>query len=454
MPSNNTAMHSLSEWRLNQTRSLLLLVSLLIAAILPGLHFMLKIIPGLPADPLGIRLIAAGTILLFGTLTYLLKPLHRFSEAVLFFNVTLLLCVDILLITHAQNNLIHISAGLLAIFGAQVLFTRFWYCLSSYALALVFQIAYTASVTDIRDFRNLTTIFIYGNAYAVSALLAYLHIKQLDRDFAQRKEILALKQTQDGDYYLTSLLIEPLIRNSAKSALIAVDFYIEQKKKVRFYENDFDLGGDICVSDRVKLAGEDFVFFFNGDAMGKSSQGAGGALVTGSLLHSILARSHTSREMQISPERWLMAVYREIQRIMESFDGSMYVSAVFGLISEKTGALLYLNAEHPFSVLYRAGQASFTENEISVHKLGVPFAQKPKIYARQLLQGDIFLIASDGRDDLLVNGNFLDYKIADRPRFLTLVEAAQGNLKEIAAAVHGSGEVTDDLSMIRIEYKA
>ena len=448
----NTPMHSLSEWRLNQTRRLLLLVSLLIAAILPGLHFMLKIIPDLPPDPLGIRLIAAGVILTLGTLTYFLKPLHKFSEAILFFNVTLLLCVDILLITHAKNNLIHISAGLLAIFGAQVLFTRFWFCLSSYAIALVFQIAYTAATTDIGDFRNLTTIFVYGNAYAVSALLAYLHIRQLDHDFSQRKEILALKDTQDGDYYLTSLLIEPLIRNEAKSDIVKVDFYLEQKKKVNFHGNDFELGGDLCVSDRVSFAGEDFIFFFNGDAMGKSSQGAGGALVTGSLLHSILARSRRLQKSNISPARWLVAVYREIQRIMESFDGSMYVSAVFGLVSERDGSLLYVNAEHPFCVLYRDGKAAFAETEISMHKIGVPFRQKPMLYGRKLLHGDIFIVGSDGRDDLAVSGAKTT-TLADFERFPGLVENGAGNLEKIVANIRRTGEITDDLSLIRIEYK-
>lgn len=435
-----------------QSRTLLLWISLLIAFILPGLHFMLMIIPGLPPDPLPLRLITAAVVLLIGTAFYFITQLQRYAEQAIFVNVTLLLCVDIVLITNAKNNLIHISAGLLAIFGAQVLFTRFRYCLGSYGFALLFQIIYTAVKSDITDFRNLTTVFIYSNAYLVSGLLAYLHIRQLDRDFAQRRQIFELKQQQDGDYYLTSLLLEPLIRNGVKSPAVSVQFFIEQKKKVHFQGKDFEIGGDFCVADRITLGGEPYIFFFNGDAMGKSSQGAGGALVTGSLLHSIISRSKKLADTQLSPVRWLSSVYREIQLIMESFDGSMYVSAVFGVVGEISGEMFYINAEHPLCVLVRDGRAEFAEPEISVHKIGAPFHLTPKIYHRNLRPGDVFIAGSDGRDDLLLSDNLARSVVHENEEFPARVEAARGELIEIADNIRRSGQLTDDLSLLRIAF--
>lgn len=62
--------------------------------------------------------------------------------------------------------------------------------------------------------------------------------EDLERKVQERTEILTrtlgeineLKFQQDGDYYLTSLLIEPLSRNSVSSEKVTVEFFLKQKK--------------------------------------------------------------------------------------------------------------------------------------------------------------------------------------------------------------------------------
>ncbi len=105
--------------------------------------------------------------------------------------------------------------------------------------------------------------------------------------------------------------------------------------------------------------------------MGKSIQGAGGALVLGVVFLSFIKRTQMIVESQNkSPERWIKECFYELQTIFESFDGSMLVSVVLGLVEEDTGVLYYLNAEHPWTVLYRDENASFIEDELELRKIG------------------------------------------------------------------------------------
>ena len=48
----------------------------------------------------------------------------------------------------------------------------------------------------------------------------------------------------------------------------------------------------------------------------------------------------------------------------------MLVSAVMGVLEEDTGFMYYINAEHPMSVLYRDGKASFITKIPKPFKLG------------------------------------------------------------------------------------
>lgn len=194
--------------------------------------------------------------------------------------------------------------------------------------------------------------------------------------------------------------------------------------------------------------------FFNGDAMGKSMQGAGGALVMGALINSILVRSSANnRDLKIEPGRWMIETHTEIQRIFETFEGSMYVSGVLGIVEESTGKMYYLNAEHPSTVLLRNGKCRFLEEEKSCRKFGMPGVTEPDILEFRLDPGDILIAGSDGRDDIEMVSN-TEGRIMNQSEelFLQVCERSGGDLAKIGEMLEQSGDLTDDLSLLRLHY--
>ncbi|MCB1145665.1 MAG: SpoIIE family protein phosphatase [Leptospiraceae bacterium] len=269
-------------------------------------------------------------------------------------------------------------------------------------------------------------------------------------------EIQKLKEYQDGDYFLTSLLLNPLSQNNAKSELVKIHFYSNQKKKFRFRQWSREIGGDINIAQSIKLQNRNCTFFVNSDAMGKSLQGAGGALVTGAIVQTILERTRlSSNEQNYAPERWLKNAFVELQRVFEGFDGSMLISVFMGVIDDITGAVWYINAEHPLTVLYRDGKAAFIENQVVFRKIGT-MGLENKLYVQsfQMKTGDVLVMGSDGRDDISI-GMLKGERIIneDETLFLNEVEKAKSDLDLIASNIAQRGEITDDFSMIRISYR-
>ncbi len=268
------------------------------------------------------------------------------------------------------------------------------------------------------------------------------------------QEIQKIKTQQDGDYFLTSLLLSPLTANKNNSEFVKTEFFSKQKKSFLFKNKTYEIGGDISISSNITLNGKNFTVFINGDAMGKSIQGAGGALVMGVVFNTVLSRSNISSFKLKTPEKWLKDAFLELQRIFESFDGTMFLSCVMGLIDDETGFLYYLNAEHPWTVLLRDGETSFIEQKFTTRKLGI-FENENLFHVQtlKLIQGDILLLGSDGRDDILMQ-TINDVRIIneDETLFLEIVKRAKGNLNEIIELLHQTGELTDDCSLLRIEY--
>ncbi len=279
-------------------------------------------------------------------------------------------------------------------------------------------------------------------------------------------EMQKLKQQQDGDYFLISLLLEPLNMNKASCVNLAIDFYIEEKKKFQFKKWNKEIGGDICLSSSFFLKNKLYAVILNADAMGKSIQGAGGAIVLGSVFQALINRTRfSSMEQEKYPEEWLHMAYVEMQRVFESFDGSMLISLVLSLVDDENGLMYYINVEHPWTVLYRNKKSLFIENEMMIRKLGVP--DHDILFAVKLFQfkpGDVIIIGSDGRDDVLLeNDQDNDFEFTEKNQpgimnedeslFLKMVEKGNGRLKDIYKAISDQGKITDDISMIRISYK-
>ncbi|MDX1959715.1 MAG: SpoIIE family protein phosphatase [Leptospiraceae bacterium] len=268
-------------------------------------------------------------------------------------------------------------------------------------------------------------------------------------------EVRELKYQQDGDYFLTSLLIKPLMENNATSEIVNIEFYIKQKKTFEFKNKLHEIGGDICISNRIILKNKNYTIFINGDAMGKSIQGAGGALVLGVVFRAFVSRTKMGAQSDVMPEVWLKHCFLELQNVFVSFDGSMLISVVMGLVEEETGLLYFINAEHPWSVLYRDGKSSFLDNQLITRKIGMMGLDgQLRVQTFQLLAGDIVFIGSDGRDDILLSTDEKGTRKIneDETKFLQYVEKGDGQIAKISSEIMKAGELTDDFTLLKISY--
>ena len=264
-----------------------------------------------------------------------------------------------------------------------------------------------------------------------------------------------LKVQQDADYFLTSLLLNPLLTNSNTSKSVGTEFLVQQKKKFEFKGRTFEIGGDFNIAANIFLNGNSYSVFMNGDAMGKSIQGAGGALVLGVVFNSVVSRIQLKPNNTILPEVWLHNTFLELQKVFEGFNGSMFVSIVLGLLDEKNGIMYCMNAEHPWSVLYRDGVASFIEEDVSLRKLGFPGNENQfSLQLLQLSKGDIIIFGSDGRDDIAIGTDEVGNKIVNEneKQFLNVVKQSHAELPQILNNLKQLGELTDDFSLLKIIY--
>lgn len=295
----------------------------------------------------------------------------------------------------------------------------------------------------------------------------YTEVRELNENLEQKvmtrteelnqtlTEVRDLKLHQDGDYFLTSLLLKPLNTNYVRSDRLTIEFLQRQKKKFEFKGKPHDLGGDLCSAHTIKIRDREYTAFMNADAMGKSMQGAGGALVLGAVFYSIIERTRSVPTMQkLSPERWLKNTFLELHKVFESFDGSMLISVVLGIVDNDSGLLYYINAEHPWSILYRNEQATFIEEELYARKLGMSLASGT-IYIRilELIPGDVLICGSDGRDDILMKTADGKLKMnEDEALILGSVRGANGDLEKIYDLTCDKGEITDDFSLLKVKY--
>ncbi len=269
-------------------------------------------------------------------------------------------------------------------------------------------------------------------------------------------EVRTLKEQQDGDYFLTSLLLEPLGSVEVRSSAVSVRALVRQKKRFLFRKWEAEIGGDLCVADRFALRGRPFVVFVNGDAMGKSIQGAGGALVLGTVFKSLVSRTRNTAMRERYPEQWLKDCFVELQNAFVPFQGSMLLSAVIGLVDEGTGAFYFVNAEQPGLVLLRNTETFFLEDRRQLRKIGVEgLGGVLSVNVAQLQNEDILIVGSDGRDDLVLAVDERGHRTIneDERLFLEVVRLAQGDLGRIERELTARGSLSDDLSLMRIAYR-
>ena len=281
-------------------------------------------------------------------------------------------------------------------------------------------------------------------------------VKERTRELAESlSQIKSLKEQQDGDYFLTTLLLKPFGVSEKEGAKIKLDFFIKQKKEFSFRGKTYQIGGDVCLSNRIQLKGKNYLVFLNADAMGKSIQGAGGILVLGSVYESIIQRTHSYPvHSEVAPEKWIKQAFKEMHKVFETFDGSMLISLIFGLVDESNGLVYYINAEHPWLILYRDGVASFVEEKTYFRKLGhMGLKGEIIISTFQMKPGDLLIMGSDGKDDVVLDKSESSRQINENEElFLKRVEECKGDLKKIYETIQANYELIDDFSLLSIYY--
>ncbi|PNV72264.1 HAMP domain-containing protein [Leptospira inadai serovar Lyme] len=302
-------------------------------------------------------------------------------------------------------------------------------------------ISFNGMVATIREAQ--TALSVYANT---------LEDQVKERTF----QLTQLLEQQQGDYFLTSLLLKPFGIEKIENGRIAFESFIRQKKQFTFKGHDYEIGGDLSMADTLTIGGKSCSVFINADAMGKSIQGAGGAIVLGSIFGSILNRTKLFEDKvnEITPQRWLKSTFLELSKIFEIFDGTMLVTAVIGIIEEDSGKAYIVNAEHPIPILYRNGKASLLHTKHFFNRMGIPQDSSEAfiIQSIQLRSGDCLIIGSDGKDDLIAgrsdDGNNI---INGSPEtFLSCIEEAKGDLNEVYEKI--KNHLFDDISILKIEY--
>ncbi len=271
------------------------------------------------------------------------------------------------------------------------------------------------------------------------------------------REIRKLKEIQDGDYYLTSLLIEQLGKKHDNLHVnIKADFFIKEKKEFEFRKKHGEIGGDLCLLKTIYLQEKPYIFFLNADSMGKSIQGAVGSLIIGSVMESVLDRTLKAFTFKnYSPERWLKNSFLELMHIFESFNGAMGATLIMGLVDANLGTLYYINSEHPPIVLYRNGKAEYIMSDFHFPALGrmnrLDLKQEIFVSTFQLKKNDRIYIGSDGKDDIRLPEGYIN---SNHELFLKILEKTQGDLYAIYEELMKIGELTDDLSILYLELNS
>ena len=255
---------------------------------------------------------------------------------------------------------------------------------------------------------------------------------------------------------MISQLARPFEKNTNRSRTIKIDHLTRQKKKFEFNKKTYEIGGDISIFENLILSGKPYTVFLNADAMGKSLQGAGGAIVLGAVFRSILSGIRSTKEMSLKPEDLIRMAFMDLQTIFEGFDGAMLISVFLGIIEDETGLMKYVNAEHPSPILYRDGKANFLSGDSDLKKIGF-FGNdyNLQIESFRFQKGDIFICASDGREDLEVEKEDRSgLTIRTIPEKIPeVVEKAEGRIYGILEEILKYGSFSDDFSILRISFQ-
>ena len=258
-----------------------------------------------------------------------------------------------------------------------------------------------------------------------------------------------LKEKQDGDYFLMSIL-QSCFQNKIRTfGDFEIETLVSQFKTFEFKSKQGEIGGDIVCIEEIRIGGRIFLAILNADAMGKSLQGA-----TGALLASSMFKSHidSSTSDLYTPETWIVSLYRKIHGLFQSFDGNLFSTGILAVLDPENSCVFFLNAQHPSSILIRNNVSGFIEQETS-YKMGIPLLKEiPKVYCISLKENDSLIFGSDGREDLRsITGSKEIHSFSEQ--FLLEVSNTNGDLVLLKNKMAEYGDYIDDLSLVRIFRK-
>ena len=223
-----------------------------------------------------------------------------------------------------------------------------------------------------------------------------------------------------------------------------------------FNKRDFSIGGDLTLVFNIKMTysgkERDFLFSINSDAMGKSVQGAGGALVFGAAIQAEVNRAQEN--IPNDPRQWLTDLYTNLNNLFVTFNGTMAISALVSLICEDSGEMWFFNTEHTMPILYRDDKARFLQKDINAHKMGFDLGLGFSVSKFLLNPHDVIIIGSDGKDDIIMVENSKERYLNDNPEaFLGLVQETKAEWSSLIDSLENFGQAKDDISLLRIEYQ-
>ncbi|MGJ4788611.1 SpoIIE family protein phosphatase [Leptospira koniambonensis] len=294
---------------------------------------------------------------------------------------------------------------------------------------------------------------ISGRFVEMKNLLKYWNEKLQEEVSIKTKElreclanVRSLKEKQDGDYFLISVLQSSFQNKIRTFGDFKIETLVSQFKTFEFKSKPGEIGGDLVCMEEIRIGTRKFLAILNADAMGKSLQGA-----TGALLASSMFKSHidSSTPGFYTPETWIVSLYRKIHGLFQSFDGNLFATGILAILDPENSSVFFLNSQHPPSILLRNNISGYIENETS-YKMGIPILKEiPKVYCISLKENDSLIFGSDGREDLRLRTKNREVdSLSDT--FLSEVSNTNADLILLKNKMEEYGDYIDDLSLVRI----
>jgi serine phosphatase RsbU (regulator of sigma subunit) len=163
--------------------------SALIIIFHPAFHFILELLPGLPPDSLGLRLVSAGLSAALLAATLLVPPLRAYSPWLQVVSAGVALIITHQLVINSANHPMYLAASLTAVYGAQLSFLRLREWLATAALILLWLGVVT--VLGPAEEQAYVALLFYVANYTIATALVWVRVRLQQQEMRGR---LALQQ--------------------------------------------------------------------------------------------------------------------------------------------------------------------------------------------------------------------------------------------------------------------